>query len=128
MRCAGLCVVAAVSLALCAGCGSESGTFVGSTVPVKGTASYKGKPLSQGEIVFEPDSGGREAHGSIGPDGTFELTTFKHGDGAVAGTHRVAVTGTSKKDNVPIKFKNVSSSKTQVEVAEGKTEYSVDFH
>jgi hypothetical protein len=127
MRSAGLCVLAAVGLALSSGCGSTSGTFVGSTVPVKGKVSYKGKPLSQGEIVFEPDSGGREAHGSIGPDGAFELTTFKHGDGAVAGTHRVAVTGTSKKDNVPIKFKNVSSSKTQVEVAEGKTEYNVDL-
>ena len=43
------------------------------------------------------------------------------------GTHRVAVTGTSKKDAVPIKYKNVSSSKTQVEVAEGKTEYTIDF-
>ena len=97
------------------------------TVPVKGKVTYKGKPLTQGEIVFEPESAGREAHGGIQSDGTFELTTYKQGDGAVPGTHRVAVTGTSKKDAVPTKYKNVSSSKTQVEVAEGKTGYTVDF-
>jgi hypothetical protein len=128
MRTAGTLTLATLMLLACLGCGTDSGTFVGATVPVKGKVSFKGKPLTQGEIVFEPDSGGREAHGTIQPDGTFELTTFKHGDGAVAGTHRVAVTGTSKKDNVPLKFKNTSSSKTQVEIAEGKTEYSVDLH
>jgi hypothetical protein len=109
------------------GCGSSTGHYVGTTVPVKGIASYKGKPLTQGEITFEPADIGRDAHGSIQPDGTFELTTFNKGDGAVPGTHRVAVSGTSKKDAVPSKYRNTSSSKTQVEVAEGKSEYSVDF-
>ena len=111
----------------CWGCGSDSGQLTGTTIPVKGKVTFKGKPLTQGEIVFEPDSAGREAHGPIKSDGSFELTTFKQGDGAVPGTHRVAVTGTSKKDAVPLKYKNPSSSKTEVEVAEGKTEYTVDF-
>jgi hypothetical protein len=100
---------------------------VGVTLPVKGKVTLKGKPLTQGQIVFEPDSAGREAHGSIQPDGTFELTTFKPGDGAAPGTHRVAVTGTSKKDAVPVKYQSTSSSKTEVEVAEGKTEYTIDL-
>jgi hypothetical protein len=120
-------VQAALVLSLCWGCGSTEGPYVAPTVPVKGKVTYKGKPLTQGEIVFEPESAGREAHGGIQSDGTFELTTYKQGDGAVPGTHRVAVTGTSKKDAVPTKYKNVSSSKTQVEVADGKTEYTVDF-
>jgi hypothetical protein len=114
-------------LSLCWGCGSAEGPYAAPTVPVKGKVSYKGKLLSQGEMVFEPDSAGREAHGNIQPDGTFELTTYKPGDGAVLGTHRVAVTGTSKKDAVPIKYKSVSSSKTEVEIAEGKTDYAIDF-
>jgi hypothetical protein len=83
--------------------------------------------LTQGEITFEPSDIGREAHGSIQPDGTFELTTFNKNDGAVPGTHRVAVSGTSKKDAVPLKYRNTSSSKTLVEVAAGKSDYSVDF-
>jgi hypothetical protein len=120
--------LAAVLLASCSGCGSDAGQFVGKTIPVKGKVTFKGKPLTQGEIVFEPDGGaGREAHGNIQGDGTFELTTFKAGDGAVPGTHRVAVSGTSKKDAVPVKYKNTSSSKTEVEVAEGKADYLVDL-
>jgi hypothetical protein len=128
MRRGGVWLVACcVLFAACSGCGSKSDSYSAPTVPVKGKVTYKGKPLTQGEIVFEPDSGGREAHGPIQPDGSFELTTNKQGDGTVVGTHRVAVTGTSKKDGVPAKFKNVSSSKTEVEVAEGKSEYSIDF-
>ncbi len=119
-------VLAVVLLASCWGCGSNAGPYAGKTVPVKGKVTYKGKPLTQGEILFEPDSG-REANGNIQPDGTFELSTFKAGDGAVPGKHRVAVSGTSKKDAVPVKYKNTSSSKTQVEVTEGKSEYVVDF-
>jgi hypothetical protein len=124
---AGSLVLTVFVLSSCWGCGSDSGQFIGSTVPVKGKAMYKGKPLTQGEILFEPDSGGREAHGSIQPDGSFELTTYKQNDGAVPGTHRVAVSGTSKKAAVPLKYKNPSSSKTEVEVAEGKNEYTIDF-
>ena len=77
-----------------------------------------GKPLTEGQIVFEPDNSGREAHGSIQPDGEFELSTFANGDGAVPGTHRVAVTsGKIGKQVVPVKYQNTSSSKTEVEVA-----------
>src|SRR4051794_29707498 len=121
-------LLATLVLTACPGCDSESqGQFIGSTVPVRGMVLYKGKPLTQGEILFEPDSGGREAHGNIQTDGTFELTTYKAGDGAVPGTHRVAVSGTSKKDAVPLRYKNPSSSRTEVEVGEGKGEYTIDF-
>jgi hypothetical protein len=121
-------VLAALLLSSCSGCGSDTGPFMGQTVPVKGKVTFKGKPLTQGEIVFEPADGfGREAHGKIQEDGTFELTTFKTGDGAVPGTHRVAVSGTSKKDAVPIKYKDTNSSKMEVEVLEGKGELIVDL-
>jgi hypothetical protein len=121
-------ILPAVVLTGCWGCGSsEGGHFVASTLPVKGKVLYKGKPLTQGEIVFEPDSGGREAHGSIQSDGTFELSTFAQNDGAVPGVHRVAVSNTSKKDAVPLKYRNVTSSKTEVDVVEGKADYVVEF-
>jgi hypothetical protein len=117
------------ALAACAGCGSaDSHEFTGETVPVKGKVTYKGKPLTRGEVVFEPDSAGREAHGEIQPDGRFELSTYKAGDGAVAGTHRVAVRNTGKNDAVPVKYKNASSSRTEVEVTAGKTEYVIDLN
>ncbi len=128
MRISASFVLAIVLLSSCWGCGSNAAPYVGKTVPVKGKVTYKGKLLTQGQIVFEPDNSGREAHGSIQPDGTFELSTFAKGDEAVPGTHRIAVTsGKVGKVVVPVKYKNTSSSKTEVEVAEGKSEYVVDF-
>src|SRR5262245_8380587 len=76
-------VLATLVLVPCWGCGSDASHFVGSTVPVKGMVTYKGKTLTQGEVVFEPVDSGREAHGQIESDGRFTLTTFKQGDGAV---------------------------------------------
>jgi hypothetical protein len=60
------------------------------TAPVKGVVTYRGKPLTHGSIMFQPDAGppGRSV---IGPDGTFELWTFEPGDGALLGRHRVRV-------------------------------------
>jgi hypothetical protein len=80
---------------LFAGCGVD--TNRPKVVPVSGKVSQKGKPLTAGDIVFSPaggtnGSGGHIATGQIGPDGTYRLTTFNTGDGAVLGTHKVTVT------------------------------------
>lgn len=58
-------------------------------VPVSGTVTYKGEPISAGRIVFQPDKG-RPAEGEI-TDGAFSLSTYKPGDGAVEGHHKVGV-------------------------------------
>lgn len=121
---AGSIALVALLLLPCAGCGSKAGTFAATTVPVKGKVTYQGKPLTKGTIKFEPDSG-REAHGEINSDGSFVLTTFKEGDGAVPGLHRVAVSGAGRQ--VPIKFANVSSSKIEKEVVDGTTDYPIDL-
>ena len=107
------------------GCG-QSSAAIPSTYPVKGKVSFKGKPLTNGSIVFEPTDAGKDAYGKIQPDGTFELTTYKEKDGAVVGSHRVYVTGLSK-SVIPVKFMHASSSKVEVEVNEATTDYPVDF-
>src|SRR5262245_16358306 len=90
-RACSLLVIAAALLVQSWGCGGSDGKPPeGLTVPVKGQVTYKGKPLTGGSIMFEPVDGGREAHGTIQPDGTFSLSTFRSGDGAVRGVHRVA--------------------------------------
>lgn len=101
------------------GCGSNEAAYVSATVPVKGTISFKGQLLKQGTVTFEPTDAGREAHGNIKPDGTFVLTTFKEGDGAVKGVHKVLVAGAGRGVR-PLKI-------TEVEVAEGKTDYAIDL-
>jgi hypothetical protein len=63
---------------------------------VSGKVSYQGKPLDAGRVVFTPVAGkGGEsdqgASGEINSDGSYEMTTFNTGDGAVLGQHIVTV-------------------------------------
>jgi hypothetical protein len=125
-----LIVLAALSCGICWGCGpAGSGTLTG-VIPVKGKVTYKGQPLTKGSIKFEPDGYGREAHGTIQSDGTFVLTTFKDGDGVVAGHHRVAVTETgikSPKDALARKYGFVESSGLTADVDAEHTEFTFDL-
>jgi hypothetical protein len=52
--------------------------------------TYKGKPVPNGTITFVPASG-HHATGEIGPDGSYVLTTFRPGDGAVPGAYKVFI-------------------------------------
>jgi hypothetical protein len=61
------------------------------TAPVRGTVTFKGKPLTFGGVMFQP-AGGQPARGEIRPDGSFELSTYVAGDGAAVGPHRVRIT------------------------------------
>lgn len=118
--------LAALMLLASCGCDKNQGSAMrGSTVTVKGKVTYQGKPLTKGNITLEPVDRGREAHGGIQPDGTFVLSTFQENDGAVPGVHRVSITEAGKA--VPRKFQHTSSSQVEIEVVEGKTEYSIDL-
>jgi hypothetical protein len=122
-------VLSAVLLGSFWGCGS-SAVQEAALVPVKGTVAYKGKPLTQGTIEFEPQTGGRLARGAIQSDGTFTLTTTKDGDGVAAGTHLVyvrATGGDAKKEVVPLKYTQAASSGYQVEVSAEKNELAINF-
>jgi len=62
------------------------------TAPVRGKVTYKGAPLNTGTVTFVPDTTAAPcAYGEIGADGSYQLTTYKRGDGAVLGTHRIMV-------------------------------------
>ena len=115
-----------VGFLFCLGCGGTSSSAVMATYPVKGRVTYKGKPLTKGSIQFEPTDSGRGASGEIKPDGTFVLTTYKEGDGAVPGMHRVSVS--TAKGVVPLKYAQPASSKVEVEVSEDKSEYPIDLN
>ena len=77
---------ALTALIVLAGCG-DSGPEI---VPVSGTVTIDGKPLTYGQIQVLP-SGWRPAHGKIEADGRFTLTTTESGDGCVVGTHPVVI-------------------------------------
>jgi hypothetical protein len=73
-------------LTLLCGCGSglpERGK-------VTGKVTFNGKPVPEGTVTFYPKTG-RSATGRIQPDGTYTLTTFDEGDGAIVGSHEVTI-------------------------------------
>ena len=57
---------------------------------VRGVVLLDGKPLSTGVVRFLPDAG-RSATGQIQSDGTYSLGTYTQSDGALIGTHKVAI-------------------------------------
>ena len=59
--------------------------------PVKGTVMYNGKPVPKGTVLFTPVGGGPTATGQLNEVGTYRLTTYKPGDGALLGEYRVAI-------------------------------------
>lgn len=59
-------------------------------VPAAGRVTLDGKPLEFGAVMVQPIAG-PAAQAKIGPDGTFQLGTFKSGDGAIVGTAVVRV-------------------------------------
>jgi hypothetical protein len=73
-----------VPLVVVAGCGGHK------TAEVTGTVTYDGKPLQSGTIILET-SGARPAVGKIVDGQIVEVTTYKPGDGAPLGEHKVAI-------------------------------------
>jgi hypothetical protein len=61
------------------------------TAVVRGKVTYKGKPVPHGSVTFMPTGSGPSATGEIQSDGTYTLTTYSSGDGAILGSHKVMV-------------------------------------
>jgi hypothetical protein len=61
------------------------------TIKVNGRVVLDGQPLPNAAVVFQPQAGGRPAHGVTNADGVFFLTTFSLQDGAIPGMHDVTV-------------------------------------
>jgi hypothetical protein len=115
-------------LAMLVGC--NSGEFP--TAPVTGRVICEGKPVPHVRVYFEPlGSGivGPSGFATVKEDGTFVLTSYKEGDGAVIGKHRVRV-GPPHHDDFP-KYKcdcylNADVDLIEeVEVKKGKNEFEL---
>jgi hypothetical protein len=80
-------LTAVAGLLLC-GCGGPN-----DPVTVKGVITLDGVGVAGATVSFLPErDDGRPANALTGADGSFTLTTFKKGDGALRGAYRVAVT------------------------------------
>jgi hypothetical protein len=85
-------VVASLTLASLAGCGSEADKFT--LVPVSGTVTMNGKPLAEATVSFIPDQGNKESTAgadTTGPEGTYKAG-FQHRSGLAPGKYKVIIT------------------------------------
>lgn len=98
------------------------------TAPVRGMVTLNGKPVSSGTVVFSP-SRGRGATGQLAADGTFVLSTYGHGDGAIVGLNKVAVAPSPEDESgkhppgyvaIPNRYQNSESSRLEREVKAGE--------
>jgi hypothetical protein len=120
--------VAVLCLAGAAGCGSGPH-------PVRGTVTLEdGTPVTGGMVTFETKDVEKPvtARGEIQPDGTYNLGTYKPGDGAPPGVYRVIVTPRAQSpDLLPVKapydnrYTAFDSSGLEFEVKSGANEFPI---
>jgi hypothetical protein len=89
-------------------CGCSQAEF--SVTPLKGKVICKGRPVTEGLVQFSPVSSGNPMSGKTGAgeidrDGTFVVTTYSQGDGAVVGKCRITAGPNDPKLPWPCKLK-----------------------
>jgi hypothetical protein len=124
-----LAIVAAFFLHGCARSGPEMARVTGKVI-------YDGKPVPKGTISFlAVGPGGRNATGTLAPDGSYTLQTEQPGDGAQLGEYRVAISARDDtvldyipekpvppKRLIPEKYENPSTSELKATVVSGRNE------
>ena len=121
-----------------AGCGSRHPP----TYPVTGKVVFgNGTTLTSGGIIIsEPVSGGElpvNARSKIADDGSFRLSTYESGDGAVAGEHRFLVraerttdedmmTGRVPRPVIDRRFESFATSGLQFTVQEQDNDFTIE--
>ena len=91
-------------------------------VPISGQVLIDGKPLSYGFIRFSSGEG-RPALGRLDKEGRFRLSTYESGDGAIVGSHRIAVltheiTDTGIKWHAPKEYADYAASGLTAKITE----------
>lgn len=125
-----------------AGCGGSSDNLA--TASVSGKVSRMGQPVSGGSVTFNPQRAadskgpsGKPAAGPVQADGSFELSTYGSGDGAIIGKHQVIYTAPAieiddaqhKEDSPPPKnpLEGLVPKTAEVEVKSGSNEINIEL-
>ncbi|SFI96990.1 hypothetical protein SAMN05421753_11422 [Planctomicrobium piriforme] len=114
----------AVLALVASGCGKGTPP----TGKVTGKVLLDGEPLTTGSVLYIPNPTGQYASGKIDKDGSYSLTTFVNGDGAVLGKHRIIVSAVKEVKNegdpvvplTPSKYSNENTSGLEADVKKGE--------
>ncbi len=106
-----------------AGCSSAS------MAPAKGRVLFRGRPVGDAAVTFNPvpradgdREAGKPATGFSAADGTFALSTFRPYDGALVGPHRVTV---ALDETNPVKCKR--TKRLELEVKPGDNAFDIEM-
>jgi hypothetical protein len=114
-----------------ASCSGGNGKAV---YPVKGKVLFQNRPAAGAVVFFHPQNPSEKdavrPQGTVGPDGTFELTTYSQNDGAPAGRYLVTVIWGEpgsrgddfQRELLPRRYGSPSTSKLTAEVRDRPTE------
>lgn len=108
-----------------------------------GVIKFKGNPVADAAVTFYPEKG-RPATGQTNSQGEFQLTTFNTNDGAIAGTHKVAIVSklavavesnsgpeleklAQAQASVPGKYSNPETSPQVNTVVEGENRFEIEL-
>ncbi len=143
---AGLCsVVLLVGLLGCSG-----GAKQAATGKVSGKVTYQEKPVEAGSVTFVPIAEGasadtgvatKPAGGAVKSDGSYVLTTYQDGDGAIVGRHKITFFPAAaqaaeasggeagKHDEAPAasSYRGLMPKEAEVEVKEGTNEINIEL-
>ncbi len=126
-------VAASLVLLGLSGCGNSNAGEDVTTFAVKGKVLLPdGKPLTEGTVTFVPQGEqGRQAVGTIQPDGSFQMTTIDPNDGVAEGTYNVRIASTlsipgarsnQSRPLVPTHYQDETSSGLTVNVTPQSTD------
>ena len=125
-----LSLVAPLAVSSCGGGGAR-------LHPVHGQVFYEGKPAAGAVVFFHPQGNPPAAGGSpsaadlpigtVGSDGSFELTTYRQGKGAAAGRYTVTISWEGPSPGadgdgpelLPARYQDPTASQLSAEVKEG---------
>lgn len=114
------------ALIVLAGCGPEF-----PLAEVSGKVTCNGKPVREGAVLFVPQAG-PAAVGNIAEDGSYRLLSRKPGDGALIGSHKVAIipppqSKVANSPKIPVKYRDPSTSGLIAEVTKGENHLDFDL-
>jgi hypothetical protein len=107
--------VAGAVLVMLTACGEPAGP---KTEPVSGVVTLDDKPVEGATVTFAPTGSGSAASGVTDAAGTYKLTTFRAGDGAVMGSYAVSITKTEGSDQANVNLEGLSEEEAMKKAAE----------
>ena len=125
-------VISSVIFLSLSGCGDGRAR----RVPVAGTVTIDGQPLSHGSVTFMPlatTGESRAGGGSLNENGEFALSSYTPNDGLLAGKYQVMVLAiepineTSQRWHAPQKYSGFKSSGLNFDITEAVSDLKIEL-